>query len=166
MKYITVLAVAGLIAACNAPGNTPAESTSRTGDATGELASPEVEAVAVEGAEFRLPLGDRDVSAGFLTLRGGAVDLKLVAVSTPAAETSEIHTHMHVDGKMAMRKVDALTVPADGELVLRPGGDHLMFFGVIDGLVLGETVPVTLTFEQPGGERFDVTTEFTLTDIE
>jgi copper(I)-binding protein len=54
------------------------------------------------------------------------------------------------NGMMMMRKVEAIDVPAGGEVMLKPGGLHLMFIGLAKPLVEGETVAVTLVFEKAG----------------
>ena len=41
-------------------------------------------------------------------------------------------------------------VPADGELVLKPGGDHIMLTGVRTPLRPGEHFPMTLHFKSSG----------------
>jgi hypothetical protein len=41
-------------------------------------------------------------------------------------------------------------VPANGEAVLKPGSFHVMLIGLTRDLVAGETMSVTLTFEQAG----------------
>ena len=49
-----------------------------------------------------------------------------------------------------MRHAHALTVPAHGKLVLKPGGDHLMLEGLRRPLRAGEFITVTLLVK--GGE--------------
>jgi copper(I)-binding protein len=51
---------------------------------------------------------------------------------------------------MAMRKVDAIDVPANSQTVLAPGGLHLMFIGLKSPLQEGGQVAVTLVFEKAG----------------
>lgn len=49
-----------------------------------------------------------------------------------------------------MRAINALPVPASGDVTLGPGGMHLMFFGVTQPFVAGEEIPVRLTFANAG----------------
>lgn len=51
---------------------------------------------------------------------------------------------------MRMRQVEAIDVPAGGSAELKPGGLHLMMIDLTGQLVEGETVDVTLVFEQAG----------------
>lgn len=52
---------------------------------------------------------------------------------------------------MKMQKVDKIAVPAGGTVELKPGGLHVMLFGLKKDLAVGDTVKVTLTFTE-GGE--------------
>jgi copper(I)-binding protein len=99
----------------------------------------------------------------------------LVAVKTPAAARADVHeTSMTarapmpgMDGErgdvpamgsadmMSMRKVERLVVPAHGTVALKPGGYHVMLFGLVNPLHVGDTITLTLTFE--GGASKTVT---------
>jgi hypothetical protein len=69
---------------------------------------------------------------------------------TDVAASVEIHeSSMGDDGAMSMQPVDRLDLPADDDLVLEPGGYHLMLLDV-DRLEVGDTVEVTLSWEQAG----------------
>jgi copper(I)-binding protein len=66
------------------------------------------------------------------------------------AASVELHeTTMGSDGTMSMARIDRLDLPADGSLVLEPGGYHLMLVDA-DRLEVGETVEVTLIWETAG----------------
>jgi len=89
---------------------------------------------------------------GFLTVtnNGGTADT-LTAVSTPAAEMSQLHKMEVKDGIMKMREVEGgIQIPAGGTVTLKPGGYHLMFIGLKHDLKQGAELPVTLTFEKAG----------------
>ena len=88
--------------------------------------------------------------AGFLTIRNtGAAD-RLLSASTPAAGRTELHTMLRDGDIMRMRQVEAIAVPANGAVSLAPGGLHIMLLGLTRPLVVGESVPLTLVFEQAG----------------
>jgi hypothetical protein len=59
-------------------------------------------------------------------------------------------------GAMTMRPVDAIEVPADGSVSLKPGGLHVMLLGLASPLATGSTVSMTLTFEKAGDVVIDV----------
>lgn len=164
-----------LLAACNAPASQDDHSEHDEHGETVESSETEAETPAAtetltvpqfENAEFRLPIGDRDISAGFVTIRGADRPLTLVAVETTVAEVAELHTHAMVDGKMAMRKVDSFALPAGGTLELKPGGDHLMLFGVTQGLQAGESTDLVFVFVDEAGEEVRVTAAFPFTSLD
>jgi len=83
---------------------------------------------------------------------------RLIAASTPVAKTTMLHSHREdADGVMRMIHIeDGWEVPADGVLMLERGGKHVMLMGLTEPLEQGDTVPLTLTFEQAGDVIVDV----------
>ncbi len=96
--------------------------------------------------------GGRDVTAAYMhVVNAGATDDRIIAASTPFAEAVEIHTHVMGNGMMRMVKINALEIPAGGELMLQPGGHHLMIFGAdAEAFTAGSLVPMTLTLAEAG----------------
>ncbi|GAB4472070.1 MAG: copper chaperone PCu(A)C [Anaerolineae bacterium] len=102
--------------------------------------------------------------AGYLVIqnRSGADDA-LIGARADFADAVEIHESYVVEQQdaaedgmgemegvgemMGMRPVDAVPVPAGGEVVLEPGGYHIMFIGINEMLEPGTTVTFTLVFE-------------------
>lgn len=93
------------------------------------------------------------VGAGYVTIHNkGSVADRLVAISSPISEKSEIH-EMSVDAKgvMTMRPLaDGIEIPAGGQAVLKPGSFHFMFMGLKQPAVKDERFAATLTFEKAG----------------
>ena len=88
---------------------------------------------------------------GFLVIRNtGAAPDRLVSAGSPAAGRMELHTHIRDGDVMRMRPVNDIPVPANGEVTLQPGGLHLMLIGLTQPMNAGQTIPVTLRFEQAG----------------
>lgn len=87
--------------------------------------------------------------------RGGEAD-RLVSVRTEVASAVELHRSAIEDGVMRMRQVEAIEVPARGEVSLAPGGYHLMLIGVKRALQDGDRFPVTLEFERTGSRVVEV----------
>lgn len=86
----------------------------------------------------------------YFTVEGYGTEDSLVSASTDVAATVELHeTVMGDDGTMGMRPVTGYPLPASGQLVLEPGGLHIMLMDV-DPLVAGTTIEVTLTWEKAG----------------
>lgn len=80
---------------------------------------------------------------------------KLLSVSTDVAASVEIHQTMMDDtGMMTMMPMESLVLPAEGDLVLEPGGYHVMLLGV-DQLELGAMVEVGLTWEKAGSQTIE-----------
>jgi copper(I)-binding protein len=106
----------------------------------------------ISGAFSRATLPNAPVGAGYLTITNhGTADDRLVSASSPVAGVTQIH-EMKMEGdvmKMA-ELADGLPIPAGGSAVLAPGGFHIMFMRLNDGLVEGTMVPLTLVFEQAG----------------
>ncbi|WP_114966589.1 copper chaperone PCu(A)C [Alkalilacustris brevis] len=96
--------------------------------------------------------------AAFMVVENHAAqDDRLVAVSSDAAERVELHTHIETDGVMRMVEVEeGFVIPAGSTHALARGGDHVMFLGLTAPFVHGETVTVTLTFEQAGDLVVDI----------
>ena len=88
----------------------------------------------------------------------GDTEDRLISVSSDVAARVELHTHMEIgDGVMKMMEVeDGFPIPAGGMVALARGGDHVMFMGLNQPLIDGETVSVTLTFEQAGEMVIDI----------
>ncbi|WP_313024571.1 copper chaperone PCu(A)C [Pseudomonas lopnurensis] len=90
----------------------------------------------------------------------GEQDRRLIAAQTPRADKAELHTHLHEGGMMKMQQVESVAVPAAAKVEFKPGGNHVMLFGLKQPLVAGESFPLTLQFE--GG--IEVTTEVSIED--
>ena len=53
-----------------------------------------------------------------------------------------------VDDKMKMRRVDSFSIAANETLILKPGGNHLMFFDLDEPWLEGQIIPITLEFSE------------------
>ena len=80
-------------------------------------------------------------------------DLRLVAASSPVAGVTEIHEMAMQDNVMKMRQVPAVELPAGKTVELKPGGYHVMLMDLKQQLKGGDTVPVTLTFEDIASKK-------------
>lgn len=89
---------------------------------------------------------DEGMTAVFGTLQNpGADDLVVVAATTPAAASAELHETVDDGGTMKMRqKPGGFTVKGGGSLELAPGGDHVMLMGLTAPLRAGDDVELTL----------------------
>jgi copper(I)-binding protein len=91
------------------------------------------------------------MGAMYMTIRNptGSPD-RLIKAQSDVSQVVELHNVAMKDGVMSMYPVEAIEVPANGEAVLKPGSFHVMLIGLTRDLVAGETMSVTLTFEQAG----------------
>lgn len=104
----------------------------------------------IEIADARLgePVGPN--AALYFTASGGDESDRLLGARAAVAAEVQIHeTTTGEDGTMSMRPVDGLDIPTDGELVLEPGGYHLMLVDV-ERVEAGDEIDVTLIWENSG----------------
>lgn len=117
------------------------------------FAAPAFAEITVEDAYARAASPMSKTGAAFMVIHneGGAVD-RLVAVSSDAAARVELHTHQEdANGVMRMLHVEkGFELPADGEIVMKRGGKHVMLMGLTAPLEQGAAVSITLTFENAG----------------
>jgi periplasmic copper chaperone A len=97
------------------------------------------------------------VGAGYLVIENtGAEPDRLVSATFASAAAVEIHEMAVVQGVMRMRELSrGIDIPARGKVELKPGGLHLMFMNLVDGLKEGGGIKGTLVFEKAG--RVEVT---------
>jgi len=90
------------------------------------------------------------VGSGYLMIHNqGAAD-KLLGATADFADV-QFHEMKLNDGVMQMRELkDGLAIPANGVVLLAPGGYHIMFVNLKRPLVKGEKEKVTLRFERAG----------------
>lgn len=121
---------------------------------TANAAETAADAIAVENAYVREVPPVSQTSAAFMTLKNtGAEDHAVVAARSPAAAVVELHTHvMGDDGMHRMREVEKVEVPAGGEAVLQPGGLHVMLIDLTAPLKAGDTVELTLVYDDESEE--------------
>ena len=100
----------------------------------------------------RATVAGQSEAGAFMTIKSTEA-LKLVAASSPVAKRVEVHKMSMEQGMMRMRPVDALDIPANGTVELKPGGFHVMLVGIDKPLTKGEVVPVTLVFQGADGKK-------------
>lgn len=84
---------------------------------------------AFDNAYVRDLIPGRNMSAGFFEFTNeGSAEIVLVGASSAGAASVEMHTHVHEDGMMKMRRMSSLTVAPNERVVFQPGGNHLMLF--------------------------------------
>ncbi|GHF93393.1 copper chaperone PCu(A)C [Streptomyces filamentosus] len=97
----------------------------------------------VSGAYMPQPV--MDMAGGFLTIEntGDTAD-RLTSVTSPLSDD----VTMHETKNQKMQQVKAFDIPANGELKLARGGNHLMFMELKEKPKQGGKVSVQLHFEK------------------
>ncbi len=76
---------------------------------------------------------------------------RLIGVESDMADVASLHTLIRDGDVMRMRPVQGgIEVPANGEVVLAPGGKHVMLIGLRAQLIKESGIPLTLIFERAG----------------
>jgi copper(I)-binding protein len=112
----------------------------------------QIGALSISQAWTRATPPRAQTAGGFLTIEntGDAPD-RLIGASSPIASQVEIHEMRMDNGVMVMRPAaDGITIPAGGSVTLAPGGFHIMFMQLKEGLAEGDAVTVELSFEHAG----------------
>lgn len=111
--------------------------------------------VTVSDAWIRATVPQQTSAGAFMHLRS-AKPATLVAVKTPVAATAELHEMQMNGSMMSMHPVKTVALPAGQDVVMGPGGYHVMLFGLKQQLKDGESVPLTLVVEDAGKKREEV----------
>lgn len=104
----------------------------------------------IEAHDFwvRSALKDGNSAAYMLLHNHTEADDELVGASSDVAASVEIHlSQMKSDGTMEMIPQEAIPLPAEGELELKPGSYHIMLIGLTKDLNVGDEITLTLHFK-------------------
>ena len=124
------------------------------GGATDE---PATGGISVEDAWARPPaMAGGNGAAYFLIRNDGNTADRLIGVSSPLAMAEMHESVMADDGTMAMNPVDGVDVAPNSTVAFEPGGLHIMLMGLSEPPAAGDTVSLTLTFENAGEMTIDV----------
>lgn len=111
------------------------------------------EGLSVTGAWARATVPGQAVGGLYVDIES-SVNARLVAVTSPLAESAELHLMSMDGGTMRMRAVDEIALPAGKTVSLKPGAYHVMLFGLKRALKPGDSVPFSLTvIDSKGGSR-------------
>lgn len=98
----------------------------------------------VSGAFMPEPVNDK-VAGAFLVIQNDSKTAdKLVGATSMLSDDVQIHETK--DQKM--QQVQSMDVPANGELKLQRGGNHIMFMGLKSTPKVGDKVTIELRFEK------------------
>ena len=100
----------------------------------------------ISEAFIKLPRPGVDVTAGFATIKTN-INLKVMNVSNKNFKNIELHSMKMTYGVMEMRKLIEPRLGPNSPLVLSPGNNHLMLFGIKEKLKSGENLDLTFVFK-------------------
>ncbi|EJV4263948.1 copper chaperone PCu(A)C [Campylobacter jejuni] len=86
-------------------------------------------------------------SAIFLTIFNNTdKDIALISTKSDISEVSELHTHIHKDGKMMMQKIPEIIIKAHSSTELKSGGYHIMLLKLKKPIIKDTKVNLDLKF--------------------
>ena len=115
--------------------------------------------ITISKAFIKLPRPGVDVTAGFATVKASS-DLKVIEVSNKNFKKIELHSMKMANGIMEMRKLTNPKLGPNSPLILSPGNDHLMLFGIKEKLVPGENLDLTFVFKDGKNNKITKTFKF------
>jgi copper(I)-binding protein len=113
--------------------------------------SVKVGALTLTNLAVRASLGSVPTTAAYLTIaNAGKTPDALLSVDCACASMAMMHQSKTVNGVASMDMLDAVTIPAGGQVAFRPDGLHIMLTGVKAPLKAGGTQTLTLRFKNAG----------------
>lgn len=107
--------------------------------------------ISVSDAWARASIGKARAGIAYVTVENtGTTNDRLISAAANVARKVLLHTHIMKDDVMMMRHVKAIDIPAGSKVALKPGGYHVMLIGLNGPLKLGESFPLSLTFDKAG----------------
>jgi copper(I)-binding protein len=100
------------------------------------------------------PVTQESGAAYFRVINHGSLPDTLADASSAIAGSTAVHRSMAGGGGMMAN--ERIAIPARGELVLEPGGRHLMLMKLSRLPRTGDTIPITLHFLRAGTIVLDV----------
>ena len=143
---LILLALAAVLVAC---GGNDSAATAGNEVTVGDLA--------IVDAWARPPaMAGGNAAAYFVVRNDGDTADRLIGVSSPLAMAEMHESVMADDGTMTMNPVDGVDIPAGSSVAFERGGLHIMFMGVAEPPAVGDTISLTLVFQNAGEVTLDV----------
>ena len=144
------LAFSLALAACGSdrPGQpVSGETTGAAASAAASMAPDAKPGLALTEARLVLPAVHGNPGAVYFTLtNGSAKAARIAAIDVAGAGMAMLHETRQIGGHSAMQALDDPEVPAGGNLVLSPGGKHVMVDAIPADWRPGGTIELTLIF--------------------
>ncbi len=113
----------------------------------------------VDKAYVKLAATPNGPAALYFTVHGGDKDTRLLQILIPSALRYEMHRSMAgADGMAGMERLEYADIPAGKDVQFKPGGMHVMVWGIRPAVVDANAMPVTYVFQN--GDRIEFSAEF------
>ncbi len=104
--------------------------------------------ISVDNSYVREVIPGNTITSAYMVINNNRdKDVKLVGAKADVSPRVEIHTHSMEDGMMKMRQLASININANKSVILQPMGFHLMMFELSKPLNAGDTVNITLYFD-------------------
>ncbi|MFZ3498840.1 copper chaperone PCu(A)C [Streptomyces sp. 5.8] len=117
-----------------------------------ESASAGAPKLTVSGGYMPEPVNDKMAGAFMVIKNDSKTADKLTGATSPLSDDLQVHETK--DQKM--QQVQSMDVPANGELKLARGGNHVMFMGLKNTPKVGDKVTIELRFEKSGPVKVEL----------
>ncbi|AXE27103.1 copper resistance protein CopZ [Streptomyces globosus] len=135
------LAAALAISGCSSDSGSSSDSGAGAGAGAPAAEKPKL---SVSGAFMPEPVNDK-MAGGFMVIKNDSKTADKL-VSATSALSDDLQIHETKDQKM--QQVPSMDVPANGELRLERGANHIMFMGLKQKPKVGDKITVELRFEK------------------
>lgn len=127
-------------------------------EAAGEAATLANTGISITDAYIAEAPPTARVMVGYMRLHNNTDQpVSFTRASSDSYSSIEFHETIHENGMARMIRHDSLDIPANGELVLKRGGRHLMMFNPVQAFKSGDVIRVNL--HKPDGNTmpYDIT---------
>ncbi|MBF0237930.1 MAG: copper chaperone PCu(A)C [SAR324 cluster bacterium] len=105
-------------------------------------------AIHIKNSWVRAVPPNAPASAAYMEIHNTlARDLYLIGGESDISEFVELHTVVHENDMMSMRKIDNIMIPAQGQVLLKPMSNHIMLINLKKSLAPGDQIHLTLKFQ-------------------
>ena len=126
-------------------------------------ATPALADIQIDNAYVRATPPGAPNTAAFMTIKNTENKaVYLTSAQSEIAHSTELHTALKQDGVMKMRKIEEMNIPANGELVLKPGSYHVMFIGLNKPVKENEKIMLMLNFSDGSMKHIEVPVKKTI----
>ncbi len=144
MMIVSLSAVALALCGCGQKTDDPTANASDSAASSPENAP----GVSVSDGTVRLPAVSGAPGVAYLTVAQGSGPVRKIAgVYVEGAERAEMHETVTENGISSMRPVKDVALETGKTIAFKPGGLHIMLFGVADTLKAGGTTEITITLD-------------------